>query len=137
MHKVKDVLKQIFDRGLESQDRISLITFAKNARVVFSLVEKDRNFTQLRNQIDRIEAGQGEGGSAQSNIYKALKEAVREFKENGGGSTPTGNKHEKNIFGEQGTSEIKTRSTDNNRYIICFSNGSPTDPKGRIMKQDV
>lgn len=45
MNKVKDVLKQIFDRGLEAQDRISLITYAKNARVVFSLVEKDRNFT--------------------------------------------------------------------------------------------
>ena len=55
MNKVKDVLKQIFDRGLEAQDRISLITYAKNSRVVFSLVEKDRNFTQLRNQIDRIE----------------------------------------------------------------------------------
>ena len=93
MNKVKDVLKQIFDRGLESQDRISLITFAKNARVVFSLVEKDKNFTQLRNQIDRIESnGQGADGS-QSNLYKALKEAVKEFKEhgNGGGSTPTGN----------------------------------------------
>jgi len=89
MNKVKDVLKQIFDRGLEAQDRISLITFAKNARVVFSLVEKDRNFTQLRNQIDRIEPP---GERVSSNLYKAVKEAIKEFKENGGGTTPTSNK---------------------------------------------
>lgn len=47
----KDSLKQIFDRGLEAHDRISLITYSKNARVVFSLVDKDKNFIQLRNQI--------------------------------------------------------------------------------------
>ena len=42
---VKDALKQIFDKGLEAHDRISLITFAKNARIIFSLVDKDKNFT--------------------------------------------------------------------------------------------
>ena len=46
---VKNSLKQIFDRGLESHDRISLITYSKNARVVFSLVDKDKNYIQLRN----------------------------------------------------------------------------------------
>ncbi len=45
MTEVKDSLKQIFDKGLELNDRISLITYAKNARIVFSLVGKDKNFT--------------------------------------------------------------------------------------------
>jgi len=31
-----------------------LITYSKNARVVFSLVDKDKNFIQLRNQIGTI-----------------------------------------------------------------------------------
>ena len=54
LNRAKDALKQIFDRGLESHDRISLITYSKNARVVFSLVDKDKNFIQLRNQIGTI-----------------------------------------------------------------------------------
>ena len=132
MNKVKDVLKQIFDRGLEAQDRISLITFAKNARVVFSLVEKDRNFTQLRNQIDRIEPP---GERVSSNLYKAVKEAIKEFKENGGGTTPTGNKQDGNLFGAQ--SSKKPRSNDNHRYIVCFTNDAPADPSGRTTKEDV
>ena len=74
---IKDSLKQIFDKGLEADDRISLITYAKNARIVFSLVGKDQNFTQLRNQINRIEAN----SNAPSNVYKALKEAIKEFKD--------------------------------------------------------
>ncbi len=41
LNQVKDSLRQIFDRGLEPQDRISLITYAKNARIIFSLVAKD------------------------------------------------------------------------------------------------
>ena len=45
LDQVKDALKLIFDRGLEPHDRISLITYAKNARIVFSLVDKDKNFT--------------------------------------------------------------------------------------------
>lgn len=45
MHLVRDALKQIFDTGLEAQDRISLITFSKNVRIVFSLVAKQKNFT--------------------------------------------------------------------------------------------
>ena len=51
LEAVKRALKQIFDKGLEDHDRISLITYAKNARVVFSLVDKDKNYIQLRNQI--------------------------------------------------------------------------------------
>lgn len=41
---MKDTLRQIFDKGLEDKDRISLITYSKNSRKIFSLVEKDKNF---------------------------------------------------------------------------------------------
>jgi len=41
---IPTALKQIFEQGLENKDRISLITFSKNARKVFSLVEKEKNF---------------------------------------------------------------------------------------------
>jgi hypothetical protein len=46
----------IFEKGLEFKDRISLITYSKNCRRLFSLVEKERNYVQLRNQIMRLEA---------------------------------------------------------------------------------
>jgi uncharacterized protein YjiK len=46
----------MFEKGLELKDRISLITYSKNCRRLFSLVEKERNYVQLRNQIMRLEA---------------------------------------------------------------------------------
>ena len=46
---MQDALKLIFDSGLEQHDRISLITYSKITRIIFSLVDKDKNFTQLRN----------------------------------------------------------------------------------------
>jgi len=81
LDRVQEALKWIFDKGLESHDRISLITFAKNARIIFSLVDKEKNFTQLRNQIDRLKPDAA-GQNQTSNIYKGLVEAVKEFKEN-------------------------------------------------------
>jgi len=47
--KVQADLELIFDKGLEDKDRISLITYSKNCRRLFSLVEKEKNFVQLRN----------------------------------------------------------------------------------------
>jgi hypothetical protein len=37
------------DGAVESQDRIALLTFTNNSKRIFSLVEKQKNFTQLRN----------------------------------------------------------------------------------------
>jgi von Willebrand factor type A domain len=67
----------MFERCIENQDQISLITYSKNCRRLFSLVEKERNYEQLRNQIVRLEDGLKGSGSA--NLLKAIKEAVREF----------------------------------------------------------
>lgn len=44
------------DGAVENQDRIALVTFAKNTKRIFSLVEKEKNFTQLRNQIIWLKA---------------------------------------------------------------------------------
>jgi uncharacterized protein YjiK len=75
LDKIQQHLHQIFETGLEDRDRISLITYSRNCRRLFSLIEKDRNFVQLKNQIERIEANQ----KSKPNLYKAVKEAVKEF----------------------------------------------------------
>lgn len=95
---------------MEAQDRISLITFAKNARIIFSLVEKERNFTQLRNQIDRMELTT----NSHSNLYKAMVEAVKEFSDTlvPGSPRSSSDAVKKNDAGH---------ISENTRYIICFS----------------
>ena len=44
------------DGAVENQDRIALVTYASNTRRIFSLVEKQKNFTQLRNQVIWLKA---------------------------------------------------------------------------------
>jgi len=56
LSRVQDHLSYMFEKGLEDRDHISLITFSKNCRRLFSLVEKEKNFVQLKNQITRLEA---------------------------------------------------------------------------------
>ena len=142
--QVKDSLKQIFDRGLEAHDRISLITFAKNARIIFSLVDKGKNFTQLRNQIDRIEMNP----RSQTNLYKGLVEAIKEFRDShisssprgGGGATldRNGQRGSKNGL-LNGISDVGSIA-DNHKYIICFTNEDCSEGQkntSRITKDSV
>ena len=75
---------------------------------MFSLVDKDKNFIQLRNQIDRIDAQ----SKSEANVLKALKEAIKEFKEYSIGS-------------------------DNHRYIICITNEMSEQSNNRIKKEDI
>ena len=78
MNRVKLSLKKILDNSegaVESKDRISLISFAKNVRRIFTLVEKDQNFVQLRNQVKKLEADTW----LEAQLGKALKLAVQEF----------------------------------------------------------
>jgi hypothetical protein len=44
------------DGAVENQDRIALVTYASNTKRIFSLVEKQKNFTQLRNQVIWLKA---------------------------------------------------------------------------------
>ena len=71
----KEQLEYIFEKGLEQRDRISLITCSKNCRRLFSLVNKEKNYVQLRNLIRRIETDQNHVPS----FKKSFKEAVKEF----------------------------------------------------------
>jgi len=75
LEKVKKSLQLVLDNkngSVENTDCISLMAFAKNARRLFSLVEKEKNFVQLINQIKclRPEIGQD------AQLGKALKYAV-------------------------------------------------------------
>jgi Mg-chelatase subunit ChlD len=54
MARISDALNSLMDNKtgqIEDSDRIALITFAKNSNRVFSLVEKNQNFQQLKNQF--------------------------------------------------------------------------------------
>ena len=51
--KMKDTIGQIFDNHVEGSDRVSLVRFSseKFVRRIFSLVRKDKNLTQTKNQF--------------------------------------------------------------------------------------
>jgi len=118
LERVQNSLKQIFDKGLEDNDRISLITYSKNSRIIFSLVEKERNFTQLRNQIERIEPY----SKSPSNLYKALKECIKEFKD----YQTVQSKNSQNPEGQE-----------NQRYILLLTNELGEDNQKRIRREDI
>ena len=53
--KVTAILQSIMqpkEDAIENHDRVSLIKFSKRLRRIFSLVQKDSNFAQLKNQVD-------------------------------------------------------------------------------------
>ena len=48
----KSQLSNVLDNengAIEDQDRISLIKYGRNLRRIFTLVEKEKNFVQLKN----------------------------------------------------------------------------------------
>ena len=47
-------IMQIKQDAILSQDRVSLVKFSKRLRRIFSLVQKDSNFQQLKNQIEKL-----------------------------------------------------------------------------------
>jgi hypothetical protein len=48
-YKIKKSLELIFDNYIEHTDRLSLMTYGKNTKKMFSLVGIEKNKTQLRN----------------------------------------------------------------------------------------
>lgn len=79
--KVTDILKLIMQPNQDcilSQDRVSLIKFSKRLRKIFSLVQKDSNFAQLKNQVDKLGFDSGDS-DLHGNLCKALAESVHEF----------------------------------------------------------
>ena len=67
--------------SIESKDRVSLIKFNKRLRRIFSLVQKDSNFAQLKNQVNRLNFDEDEMEKDDNigNLAKALHQMVFEF----------------------------------------------------------
>ena len=61
-------MEQIFDRFLKDNDRVSLIKYNKNCRLMFPLTKKCRNTAQLKNQIVSLKQTDSH---SDSNIFKA------------------------------------------------------------------
>ena len=62
MPAVKETLLKILNNengAIESKDNISLIKFAKGLRRIFTLVEKEKNFVQLKNQVEKLSVDDG------------------------------------------------------------------------------
>lgn len=80
MPKISQTLTTVLDNdngAVEDKDRISLIKYARNLRRVFTLVEKDKNFVQLKNQVENLAVDREE--NVQSQLAKALKATIFEF----------------------------------------------------------
>jgi len=81
---VIEILLNVLDRGPEppvsNNDRIALIKFSKKSNRVFSLVQKEKNFTQLKNQIEKLNLGKS---GQDANLGKALVNAMSEFRSRG------------------------------------------------------
>ncbi len=71
---------QIKQNVIENQDRVSLIKFSKRLRRIFSLVQKDSNFAQLKNQVDMLEFDDDECDQY-GYMPKALHQSIHEFEQ--------------------------------------------------------
>ena len=59
MPTIAKTLTRVLDNengAIEDKDRISLIKFSRDLRRVFTLVEKEKNFVQLKNQVEHLKA---------------------------------------------------------------------------------
>ena len=81
MPTIAKTLTRVLDNengAIEDKDRISLIKFSRDLRRVFTLVEKEKNFVQLKNQVEHLKADRDDSVH-QSQIAKALKATIVEF----------------------------------------------------------
>ena len=87
MFKVKKILQAIMttrQNVIQSEDRVSLIKFNQSMRRVFTLVQKDTNFTQLRNQIDTMKIDYDENDQFQeTTVDLAIWKTIEEFSKYG------------------------------------------------------
>lgn len=57
--KIRKTLELIFDNFVESSDRLALMSYGKNTKKMFNLVQYENNKIQLRNQIHNIKMKEG------------------------------------------------------------------------------
>ena len=81
MPKIAQSLTKVLDNengAIEDKDRISLIKFSRNLRRIFTLVEKKKNFVQLKNQIESLKVDYDDTDH-KPQIAKAFKATIVEF----------------------------------------------------------
>ena len=66
-----------------NKDRVSLIKFSGRLRRIFSLVQKDSNFAQLKNQVEKLEFDRS--AEQFGHLPKALMQAAYEFEKHSTG----------------------------------------------------
>ena len=81
MPKIAQTLTKVLDNengAIEDKDRISLIKYSRDLRRVFTLVEKEKNFVQLKNQVEHLKVDRDDSVQ-QSQVARALKATIVEF----------------------------------------------------------
>ena len=113
---------------VEPEDRIALIKFSKSSKRVFSLVEKKTNFTQLKNQILRLNLEEGDR-DARPKLALAVVSAVKEFKmaEN----TKRKKVSDDMEMGSDNEDKSGMSQNMNKKYIVCITNDFREEKAGR------
>ena len=160
MPKIAQTLARVLDNdngAIEDKDRISLIKYSRDLRRVFTLVEKEKNFIQLKNQVEHIKVDRDDSVH-QSQVAKALKATIVEFVR---GSSywqqlnDESSQRETNLSISQFSNLNKTQllmnqtmagSIDpetgnpysgNKRWVICFTNSFDEEPKSGVMLEEI
>ena len=76
-----EIMQENSQDSISDVDRVSLIKFSYRLRRIFSLVQKDSNFAQLKNQVDKLEFNEDYEAEMDKSGYlpKALAQLVYEF----------------------------------------------------------
>jgi|AACY02.5.fsa_nt_gi hypothetical protein len=113
---LSNILNENYFHCVEQHDRIALIKYTKNSKRVFSLVEKEKNFAQLENQISKLDLGSSH--VEESKLARALKDAISEFRMVNSETKQASRKARKNM----NFSKSQDGTASHKRYIVCFTN---------------
>lgn len=133
--------------AIESKDRISLIKFAKGLRRIFTLVEKEKNFIQLKNQVETLKVDDDQ----YAQLAKALKQTTFEFVRGRGtqlnetmdiqGTTNASISNHYSVMPSRlmmnstigaGMPMDIENGTGNKRWVICFTNSIESQEKSSV-----
>ena len=142
MSKVASTLSNVLDNehgAIEDKDRISLIKYGRNLRRIFTLVEKEKNFVQLKNQVEYLRADVDECET--TFLAKALRATMVEFTRGSSYQSMTSgiSNYDSNLSVSgasvrQSPSSLadasvvgqfnyhSTESSFNKRWVVCFTN---------------
>jgi len=78
IHKGVQIIQNIFEQDINGYDKVSLISFSKIVRVLFSLVEKWKNTDNLMNQIRSMMNWEALGKA--NSLIKSILEGINQLK---------------------------------------------------------